>query len=644
MKETERKIYQKEENADSDGGSPDKLKALNPHAADEEPFSASSFGPADLDQKKEVWIKEQEEKKAARKKILKIVSIGLGAVILAAGIIWLAMQIRKSAFSEAQVKVSISGPEKVKSGESVSFDINYQNLNRASLTGAVLYINYSENFKPSGNLQFESEGPSTSKFNIGTIAAKSNGKITIQGKFFGAQDALVYLEAKLDYKPSTFNSTFEAKGNANVFISSSPLVIEMSGPQNAAAGNAVSYTVKYQNTGQEDFNDLKIKAEYPDGFSYVSSDPMPAQDNDIWYVGKLAAGQTGQVKVNGTVNGTRDEEKTVKFSIGQIGSDNAFISYGETQSSVKIIGSPLVISETINGKKEKVFANASDALLFKIDYQNTGSIGLRDLILSVEANSPMLDYSRIDMSSGKGEFDADKKIVTWKASDIPDFKTLAPGAQGSLTFSISVKDIIPVSGMNDKNFAFSAVARMDSPDIPTPEGANKIVASNAVDVKLNSKLLATLQGFFNDADIQNSGPLPPKVGQESTFTMHLKIANVSNDVTDAKVVMTLAPGVTWKNNFLPRDASMSNNSRTNELVWNVGSVSAGTGVITDPKELIFQLGLTPSQAGDFAPLVSQTVFSAKDSFTGQPLEAKIGPKNTNFTEDLGVGEMGKVSP
>jgi hypothetical protein len=642
LKETERKIYQREKDPSADL---DERRALNPQMAEEVPFAASSLEAQNLEQKKEVWITEQGEKKEKRKKLIKKISIVAGAVVLVAGIISLALYIRKSAFSDQQVKISISGPEKVKSGESVSFDINYQNLNRASLNGAVLYINYSENFKPSGNLQFESEGPSASKFNIGDIAGKSNGKVTIQGKFFGASDALVYLEAKLEYKSSTFNSIFAAKANLSVFISSSPLAIEVSGPLNEASGSAVSYVVKYQNTGQEDFNDLKIKADFPDGFSFSNSEPLAAQGNNIWYVGNLAAGQSGQVNVNGTVSGNRDEQKTVKFSVGEIGSDNAFIAYGEAQSTMKIIGSPIVLDETINGKKGDVLVSAGETLFFRVGYQNAGSVGLRDVILSVEANSPILDYARIDSQNGKSEFDPEKKIITWKASEIPDFKMLAPGAQGEISFSIQVKDVIPVSGPTDKNFSFSAIARMDSPDIPTPEGANKIVASNSINVKLNSKLLAGLEGFFNDADIANSGPIPLKVGQETTFTLHLKIANVSNDVTDAKVAMTLAPGVKWKNNFLPKDASMRYSDRTNELDWNVGSLAAGTGISGDPKELVFQIGITPSQnqVGGFAPLVTQTEFSAKDSFTGQPLEFKIGAKNTNLPEDLGIGDMGKVA-
>lgn len=619
-------------------------KALTPRGMDENPFAASSLG-SDLDQRKEIWTKEQEEKKASKKKLAKKILIVAGALAILAGIVWLALFIRRSAFSEEQVKVSLSGPDKVDSGESVNFEINYQNLNRASLENAVLYVKYSENFKPSGNLQFESEGPSTSKFNIGKIAGKKEGKVVLQGKFFGSSDALVYLEARLEYKPSTFNSTFTSAAGSSVFISSSPLFIEVSGPQNAAAGNAVSYIVAYENMGQEAFSDLKIKAEYPAGFSYAGSEPLPAESDNIWYVGNLGAGQAGQIKVNGTVNGARDEEKTAKFSIGEIGSDNNFISYGDAESTVKIIGSPILLVETINDKKENIFVNAGESLVFKINYKNTGSVSLRDVILSVEAASPVLDYSRIDTRSSKGEFDSAKKIITWKSSDIPDFGMLAPNAGGEIAFSVPVKSVIPIAGAKDKNFSFSAMARMDSPDIPTPEGANKVVASNAVEVKLNSKLLAGLEGFFNDPEMENSGPLPLKVGQETTFSLHLKVGNVSNDVTDAKVTMTLASGTKWKNNFLPRDASVGFNERTNTLVWNIGSIPAGTGITSDPKEFVFQIGFVPSQnqTGNFPALLAGTVFSAKDVFTGQPLEVKLGEKNTNLTEDLGVGETGKVS-
>ncbi|MDD3486984.1 MAG: hypothetical protein PHF35_01225 [Candidatus Moranbacteria bacterium] len=641
LQETERKIYKRpEENPAGGLGGPMGSSSQKPA---ESPFFASSFGASDLEKKQEDWARSQEEKKTKRKRAYTIAAIITGAVLLAAGGVWLALYIRKTSFSADQVKVSLSGPEKVMSGESVSIDISYQNLNRASLGSAVLYVSYSENFQPAGNLQFEVEGPTVSKFNVGSVSGKSSGKVTIQGKFFGATDALVYVKAKLEYKPSVFNSTFAAEGTSNVFIVSSPINIEVGGPQNAADGNAVSYVATYQNTGQTDFNDLKIKADFPEGFSFSNSDPLPAQEN-IWYVGTLAPGQSGKITISGKISGARDQQKSVKISIGQIGSENSFIAYAEAESSLKIIGSPLALNVEMNGKSENSMVSAGDSLMFRVGYRNAGEISLRDAILSVDINSPILDYGQVDMLDRKGEFDSGKKTITWKASDIPAFKTLAPGDSGYVSFSVPVKNIIPVSSSNDKNFSFSAVAYMDSPDIPTSEGANKIVASNSLTVKLNSKLLVDLQGFYNDSEIQNTGELPLKVGQETTFTLHLKVSNVSNDITDARVTMTLGPGVSWKSNFIPNDASMSYNGRTNELVWNIGSLSAGTGIITDPRELIFQLGVTPSQnqTSTYPTLISSTVFSAKDAFTGQASKVELGGKSTNLTEDLSVGDAGRV--
>jgi len=104
------------------------------------------------------------------------------------------------------------------------------------------------------------------------------------------------------------------------------------------------------------------------------------------------------------------------------------------------------------------------------------------------------------------------------------------------------------------------------------------------------------------------------------------------------------PGPHPKMIGIPQNADVSFNDRSGELTWNVGTLPAGTGIITNPKELIFQIGATPSQnqIGSYAPLIGKTVFSAKDVFTGQNLKAELGAKTTDLREDISVGESGKV--
>jgi hypothetical protein len=82
------------------------------------------------------------------------------------------------------------------------------------------------------------------------------------------------------------------------------------------------------------------------------------------------------------------------------------------------------------------------------------------------------------------------------------------------------------------------------------------------------------------------------------------------------------------------------------MVWNVGSIPAGTGIISDPLELVFQIGITPSpeQVGSNPTLINSMVFTARDAFTKQELKTESKAKNTGCPEDISIGDGGKVQP
>jgi hypothetical protein len=619
---------------------------IKPVESEENPFAPGSFKAEDVD-KSAIWIKEDEEKKRKRKKVKKIILIGAGAALVLSGLVWAVMFVKKSAFSEDDVKVQVSGPEQAQSGETVTFEISYENQNRVSLRDAVLHIGYSENFKPEGNLGFEGGGPNASRYNIGTIDSKKSGKISFRGKVYGTKNIMTYLEVKLDYSSSNFSSTFESAGRAGIMITSSPLAIEIISPQNVSSGGAVTIVAKFQNNSEETFKDLKVKIEYPRDFSYSSAEPLPTRGNNIWYLGDLEGGRKSEVRAMGAVNGEINEIKRFKVSLGEFsGNDQDFVAYNEAEGSIKIVGSAITIKQTVNEQADKTNVNAGDMLTLSIKYKNTSQIPLKDVILTEEIKSPILDYEKLKMQDNQGNFDFASSMVSWNGSQISGLKNLMPGQEGEVHFTVPVKASIPVQSSNDKSFSFNAIARMDSPDIPTSEGSNKIIAGNEVSVKLNSKLLLSETGFYNDPEIANTGPLPLQVGQETTFTMRVKTGSVSNDVTNAAVVVTLAPGVKWKNNFLPKDSNVSFNDRTSELTWNIGTMPAGMGVITGQKELIFQIGIIPSQvqAGSYPLLFKKTVFAADDSFTKQKISAELGEKTSDLTEDISVGSQGKVGP
>jgi len=95
--------------------------------------------------------------------------------------------------------------------------------------------------------------------------------------------------------------------------------------------------------------------------------------------------------------------------------------------------------------------------------------------------------------------------------------------QDLFIFSVPVKSTIPVESSQDKNFTVHLLRKIDSPDIPVPDGSDKIIGSNDLELKLASKVLFNVYGYYNDSKIKNSGPIPMQVGSPTTFTIHWSV-------------------------------------------------------------------------------------------------------------------------
>ncbi|MFH1182654.1 MAG: hypothetical protein V1690_00120, partial [Candidatus Moraniibacteriota bacterium] len=434
--------------------------------------------------------------------------------------------------------------------------------------------------------------------------------------------------------PSNLSSQFTAANQLGVNITSAPIALEVMAPQNISSGDEVNYLVTYKNTGEKDIENLKLRLIYPEGFTFSRSDPAALESNNVWYIGRLAPGQEGKIVANGKLEGERDDVRPVKAQVGT-DSGSGFISFNEESADTKIYSSPLAIAQTVNGVTN-LNANAGDSLRFEINYKNEGDIGLNDVIVKETLDSPVLDYSTLEKEGGV--FDVKDKTITWKASDYKELRSLEPGQGGTIRFSIEVKDIIPVSGANDKNFVISSLAKIDSPDIVTLVSGNKIIAGNKIDVKLNSKLVLNVKGYYNDSAIGNSGPVPPKVGEETAYTLHWLATNVSNDIGETKVETVLPTTATFTGKTFPEDSRITYNERNNSLVWDIGKMEAGRGILSPPLEVSFQVKIKPSpdQIGREVNILGKSDFSAKDLFTGANLKSSADGKTTNLIEDSGL--------
>lgn len=590
----------------------------------------------------DLWQEKQKGLSVEGKKGLKYALLGVGIIILVAGAAYGIYKYKQTSFNEQSTSLVLSGPTEAKSGILLTYDIKYENKNRATLTGAVLEIYYPESFKPENNGNFIIDGPTSGHFALGDINGKTSGQISFNGRIYSPKGALANVRAELSYTPSVFNSTFIVKDQLSVNIVSTPITLEIEAPQNISNGDAINYLVSYKNTGAEDFENIYIKADFPEGFTFSKADPKTSEGNNIWYIGNLSAGQEGKINISGKLEGERNQTRKMNLYIGIIENEN-FISYNDEYWDTKIFSSPLSISQTVN-EKEELIVNAGDTLNFVITYKNEGDVGLRNIIVKEELSSPALDYATLNIEGGY--YDSKEKNIIWKTPDYKQFKNLAAGQSGTIRFSIKVKKALPINNENDKNFLISSVAKIDSPDIPTPIAMNKIIAGNKVDIKVNSELVLEVKGFYNDKTIANSGPIPPKVNNDTTYTIHWIIKNFSNDIGEARVESSLPTGVVYTGKLSPENADFDYNERTNSIVWNLGNVPAGTGIINSAKEIAFQIRVRPSasQQGRLMNILNESVFSAKDLFTSTNLTVKVERKDNILREDSSLFGSQDVVP
>jgi uncharacterized repeat protein (TIGR01451 family) len=595
------------------------------------------------DQAKDLWKKKEASLSITQNKAVRTgLFVFLGIIFVLVVLVGI-YAISQSAFSEKRVAVGITGPTEAKSGRLLTYEISYDNNNRIDLKGASLKITYPEIFRPEDNPNFKSDGPVSGTYPLGEIAGKKTGKIVLNGRVYSPKGALMYLKVELIYTPSNISTELVSGTQLSVNVVSAPLSVEILAPQNVSSGDEVNYLLVYKNEGEEDMSGIKIKMDYPEGFTFSGSEPKVFEGNNIWYIGDIAKGQTGRIVATGKLEGEDNNIKNVTAYIGSTEGGN-FISYNEEYATTKIVAAVFSVFQAVNGVSVLNAANAGDTLRFEINFKNTSDTGFRDVIVSEKLDSPVLDYTTLEREGGF--FDESNKLLTFKASDHPILKNLDPGASGVIKFSVKVKEVIPVSSANDKNFVISTLAKIDSPDVATPVSMNKIVAGNKMDIKLNSKLIMDVKGFYNNATLPNSGPIPPKSGQETTYTIHWVVTNVSNDISEARVEAVLPTGVSVLEKTFPEDAKITYSERTNSMVWEIGNMPSGAGIISEKKEAFFQVKLKPSpdQIGRNAPILGKTIFTAKDLFTGENLRFEAGAKDTELREDNSIGDSGyKVS-
>ncbi len=528
--------------------------------------------------------------------------------------------------------IAISAPEQVLLGVPFTITVNVANGAQNVLQDIKLNLNIPEGVVFVG----ESQDKTVEFKDIGDLGVGSLIKEEFQLMAISGEDTFKRLEVDVGYLPFSLASRFEKSEAVDVGVRGSGIVLDLTAPAKVFSGEGFELVISYRNVSDRDFRNLKLRMEYPPVFSFLKSSVASDSGNNIWELGDLRSGSEGTIKINGSVIGPAESFFDFKGSIeGEFLGESYIVSSRSITQSVET--SPLSLNILLNGDKD-VIVRPGDTLNYTINYANNIDIGLRDVIISAQLVGDMFDLTSLTTNGSLRSFD---KTIIWNAANTPNLAVVSPGASGKIEFRIDAKDTYAIKRLSDKNFVLKINATIESPTVPQFVAAAKTISVTSQEAKVAGKATIDAKAFFRDAasGIVNKGPMPPKVGKATNFTIHWLITNYGTDIKNIEVKAFLGGNVRFIGEAKSNTTTIPvYNERTQEIVWMIDSISAGSGVLSRPSEAIFQVEAIPSVSdiGKYMTLLQPTSLKAADDFTGLEIQASDSGLNTELKDDFTI--------
>ncbi|MDD4271821.1 MAG: hypothetical protein PHF50_03375 [Patescibacteria group bacterium] len=86
----------------------------------------------------------------------------------------------------------------------------------------------------------------------------------------------------------------------------SSVSLEFDAVKEVVAGKEFYYDLNYKNEDKVGLAKIEIKATYPDNFIFLSSDPAPGHNNNIWEIDSLDSHRSGSIRIKGKLAGPAD--------------------------------------------------------------------------------------------------------------------------------------------------------------------------------------------------------------------------------------------------------------------------------------------------------------------------------------------------
>jgi hypothetical protein len=526
--------------------------------------------------------------------------------------------------SSRNIDIEIQGPATVGGGEELVLQIAITNRNATPIQSADLLVEYPEGTRTATDL---SAALPRHRESVGAIKPGERIEKTVRATPFGEEGSTQTISATLEYRVPDSNAIFFKEQIYEFILSTAPLTVSIEAIEELSSGQETTFTLIVASNSDEVIHDVLLEAEYPFGFEFVSSQPNPAFTNTTWSLGDIEPEGQRTVTIRGKVLGEDGDERVFRFAAGirsevdETQLEAAFITAVHTIAIEKPF---LDVVLALDGSTQSEFvAQSGRRIRADISWFNNLPTQIFDGEIEVRLQGSALDERSVEVKDGF--YRSSDDTIVWTRETNQSLAAISENGGGSVSFSFAP-------------FALSERQTLQNPEITlelsvrgrrvSERNVPETIESTSVrTVRIASDLLLSARAVYFTGPFTNTGPIPPRADQETSYTILWTVTNSHNTVSDAAITAVLPSYVRFMGVVSPSGERVTFNDLGGRITWNAGSLEPG-----EKKDVAFQVALLPSlsQVGRAPILVEEQRVRGLDRFTN----TEVGSTHPALTTQL----------
>ena len=544
----------------------------------------------------------------------------------------------KKTVSEDLIAMEILGQPFIDGGEELELQVRVQNFNEQELQLPDLVLSYPKDSAVDSERVFL-------RRSLENVGPKERVTEEFDLTLFGQEGDIRTIDATLEYRIDGSSSIFIKEIAHDVIIRSTPTQVLVDAPKTIVRGQEINFAVDISSNSNNQINDTTLRINYPKGFEFIRSNISPNFNNNTWYFSNISD-QTERIEVTGRLAALEGQGQSFVVEYGkqnQLNKNQIETVFNGVTHTVEVQKSFIDTTIAVNGDTDvKSTLRGGADINVLVRYENTLSDVLENAIITIDLEGELYDPSRISIQNGF--YNSSNNTIVFDQTTSNALKLLQPGQKGEFRFNLFSKELVGASGILT-NPKLTLSVNVEGTEINGNNRQALNVASHTVSA--NSDIAVIPKTLHYDGPFSNSGFMPPRVNNETTYTIVFQITNSSNDISDAELTTFLPSHVEWLNTIAPsvERNNVSYDTTTRKLTWELGSLKAGLGVGTSqPRQLSAQVRVTPSaaQVGSALDMTQDIILTGIDDFTETTLNFKKTPLTNRLPDINAPGGNGRV--